>query len=233
MGNSSQLAPFHGDSNLICAMDVVASHANLFLETGTHFGMSFCYWAGRHPGMRCLSCEIKPEYHGVAVAKVVSQGLVNAEVYLEKSEEFLPRILAGVEADVVPMCWLDAHWFKEWPLRFEVLYLLGQFTSVYLFIDDFKVPGRPDLHYDRYPKRGGPGAQECSLEYITPSIPADVPVDIWMPADPVSEKNKGKGVGWCLLARGVDGDTARRMSKLPLAHQPLVRLEGREELTVI
>lgn len=61
--------------------------------------------------------------------------------------------------------YLDAHWFDNWPLLQE-LEEIGRThrDNCIVVIDDFKVPGRPDIPYDAY------NPHECSYEYIKATL---------------------------------------------------------------
>ncbi len=88
----------------------------------------------------------------------------NIQFYLGSSDKVLKDILPLVQHKPV-LFYLDAHWFDHWPLLAELEEICKTHQdNCVIVIDDFKVPGRPEIPYDRY------GSQECSYEYIKPRL---------------------------------------------------------------
>jgi SAM-dependent methyltransferase len=84
----------------------------------------------------------------------------NVHCYLGSSEKILHEILPILMNKKI-FFYLDAHWGSYWPLLDE----LEEISKTHrdrciIMIDDFKVPGRPDIGFDSY--SGG----ECSYPYI-------------------------------------------------------------------
>ncbi len=66
----------------------------------------------------------------------------------------------------LPLFYLDAHWYNYWPLLNEINAISEHFKdNCIIIIDDFLVPGRPELTFDTY--KGTPN----SLEFIKESLP--------------------------------------------------------------
>jgi hypothetical protein len=65
------------------------------------------------------------------------------------------RFLANLPLlrDTRTFFYLDAHWHKDLPLRDETEFIMRNFDSFVIMIDDFEVPGDPGYTFDDY----GPG----------------------------------------------------------------------------
>lgn len=74
----------------------------------------------------------------------------NIEAHFGNSPDILRQILPLLKKDRV-LFYLDAHWNEDWPLL-EELALIGSThrDNCVIVIDDFQVPGRPDIPYDAY-----------------------------------------------------------------------------------
>jgi|JI10StandDraft_1071094.scaffolds.fasta_scaffold00236_22 predicted O-methyltransferase YrrM len=84
----------------------------------------------------------------------------NVKCFLGSSEVILTKILPNIKGKRT-LFYLDAHWDDHWPLREELLEISKtHHNNCVIVIDDFKVPGRKDIPYDKYKK------DECSFEYI-------------------------------------------------------------------
>ena len=168
---SRELTPFldlgfHGDRYLIELVFAAARRSTQFIETGTNVGSSLHYFAKNFPQIRCYSCE--PDEGSARFAREKTKPLANARVYHEFSPAFLhtlakedPAILGRKET----IFWLDSHGFGfQWPLKDEVEFITSRFPGGFLFIDDFKVPGRPQFLFDEY------NGQICGFEMIASSL---------------------------------------------------------------
>jgi len=152
---------FHGDRYLLDLVETVAKRCGYFIETGANVGSTLVYTARRYPLLKCLSCEPDHEAYMRAVGNI--EGLANATVFNETSQEFMQRL----RRDYAPlfsgesMFWLDAHGYGfSWPLMDELAFITSEFKSAYVFIDDFKVPGLDCFKYDEYE------GQVCSLDFV-------------------------------------------------------------------
>jgi predicted O-methyltransferase YrrM len=84
----------------------------------------------------------------------------NVTCHLGSSEKVLRDILPSIEGQRT-LFYLDAHWESYWPLLAEIEEISKTHKdNCIIVIDDFKVPGRKDIHYDAY------GTNECSYEYV-------------------------------------------------------------------
>ncbi len=93
-------------------------------------------------------------------SKQMLQSHPNVQCHLGSSEQVLTELLPKLTEKPL-IFYLDAHWDSYWPLLDE-LKIIGQThrDNCIIVIDDFKVPQRPEIDYDRY------GVHECSYEYI-------------------------------------------------------------------
>lgn len=84
----------------------------------------------------------------------------NVTCYLGSSDIVLKELLPELK-DKKILFYLDAHWHSNWPLLAELEAISAtHYDNCIIVIDDFKVPDRGDIPYDKY------GAHECSYEYI-------------------------------------------------------------------
>lgn len=88
----------------------------------------------------------------------------NITCHFGSSDEVLQDLLPSLK-EAPLLFYLDAHWRDPWPLLKE-LQAIGRThrDNCIVIIDDFKVPGRPDIAYDVYL------GNECSFEYIYESL---------------------------------------------------------------
>lgn len=195
---------FHGDRYLLEVVDAYLSRASHFVETGTNVGSTLRYVASRYPQVQCRSCE--PDLGAFNAAQDNLRGFPRAVIDNTDSISFMQGI-----ADWLPehgtglVCWLDAHGHGfRWPLREEVEFFSGRYPEAAIFIDDFKVPARPDFGFDQY------DGQECSFEYICDSIVGDNR-EIAYPNYREHTSTHHPLRGWCLIRpRGQTSPNAER-----------------------
>lgn len=98
-------------------------------------------------------------------AKIKLNRQKNITFHLGNSKEILETILPSLK-NSRPFFYLDAHWNEFWPLLDEIK-IIGKYfkDNCIIVIDDFKVPYRNDISFDKY------GDHECSMEYIKDSLP--------------------------------------------------------------
>lgn len=193
---SFQLLPsgFHGDLRLNEVTFEHLQNATHFIETGTNVGSTLRHVASNFPQVKCWSCE--PDEGAFQEAENNTSALSNVTIWNTDSISFLNEIESQIPvrgAGVV--CWLDAHGCGfQWPLREEVALFTGRFPKAAIFIDDFKVPEKPEFGFDQY------DGQECSLEYIQDSI-ADHTLEIVFPSYTEHTSQHHPLRGWCLIRK--------------------------------
>jgi len=153
---------FHGDEHLIALADFLAGQVDVFVETGSGAGSTTRHMARNYPHLGVYSCEIDEEMFGLA-----KKGLApypNAEIFFQRSPDFLHWLQALGIYDRPVFFWLDAH-REGWPwiLPEEVGFLTEQARG-YLLIDDMKVPARPEFQFSIY------DGQPIAIEAIKPHL---------------------------------------------------------------
>lgn len=190
---------FHGDQYLLEFAGRLLKDANVFIETGTNVGTTLAYVARAYPHLRCISCE--PDLPAFIEAIKHTNDLSNVFLFNESSQQFTAHLYSrfGSLLDGRTVFWLDAHGYGfEWPLRDEIAYITANFSSAYILIDDFKVPGLDMFGYDQY------NGQICSFEYIQPSLNQQREYSLYYPA--YTEKTSAHHPlrGWGLIRYGDD-----------------------------
>ncbi|MCG6893770.1 MAG: hypothetical protein LJE65_09205 [Desulfobacteraceae bacterium] len=188
---------FHGDRHLIQVVDSLIEHCSHFIETGTNVGSTLAYVASRYPNVACLSCEPDPEGFQRAERNVAP--FPNAAVQPLSSGDFFTK-LQQEQPDLFShriLFWLDAHGHGfRWPLQEEIAFITEKFTSAYLLIDDFKVPGRPEFGFDTYED------QVCDFDHIRESIRPGLHYRLYYP-NYTQRTSPHHGLrGWGLIAYG-------------------------------
>ncbi|MGD1084274.1 MAG: hypothetical protein ABSA47_05905 [Verrucomicrobiota bacterium] len=189
---------FHGDKFLMDFVEAAARRSVQFVETGANVGSTLCYFAARHPLIRCYSCE--PDAASCQFARRKAQGLKNARVCHQSSPEFLatlvkedPSMLTRKET----IFWLDSHgWGFPWPLCQEVEFVTRNFAGAWLFIDDFKVPGQSQFLYDEY------DGQVCAFETIANSMKPAVDYRLYYPKYTEKTSLHHPLKGWVMIEFG-------------------------------
>ncbi len=129
-------------------------------ETGTYYGFTTAAFALMFNQVYTVEV-VKSIYisaqHNLCSYKNITQ-------YLGSSDLVLKRHLPALK-DKRVLFYLDAHWYDKWPLLNEINEISKTHKdNCIIVIDDFKVPGRSDIDYDKY------GSNECSCEYIQEAL---------------------------------------------------------------
>ncbi|MCK4873135.1 MAG: hypothetical protein KAS72_10455 [Phycisphaerales bacterium] len=187
---------FHGDLYLLELVEVILSRCLLFVETGANVGSTVSYVAGKHPDLRCLSCE--PDAAAFRHVIENTADSPNVKISNETSDSFLRNLLAEPDAregDV--LFWLDAHGYGfDWPLRDEVALITSRLARAYMLIDDFRVPGLDCFGYDRHEE------QVCSLEFIESRLDDAHQYRVYYPAYTDRTSSHHPLRGWGLIEFG-------------------------------
>jgi len=189
---------FHGDKYLLALFDSVLAKSDVFIETGAYMGDTLEYVARTFGHLRIFSCEPKEE-HLLVAKKKLSNLRDNVHLVQTLSPHFLYKIVEDypdlINKDVV--FWLDAHSFGyKWPLKDEVRFITETFNKAYIFIDDFKIPGKPCFQYDVHDD------QECSLEFIRNELCSSKEYSIYLPQYEKRTSKHHPLVGWALIEFG-------------------------------
>ena len=121
----------------------------VILETGAFRGSTTAVMADQFAGP-IYSCELDHRWYRAAATRLASHP--NISLREMDSRRFLREVLA--EAPTGPaLVYLDAHWFRDLPLREELAIILASGRPAAIMIDDFAVPGDEGYGFDDY----GPG----------------------------------------------------------------------------
>lgn len=190
---------FHGDEYLLGLAGHVAGNCKVFVETGANVGSTLAYVARSYPWLRCLSCEPDQSAFEQASTNVAKYG--NVSLFGGTSQQFIEHLEKHEPGIFSEQCffWLDAHGYGfEWPLKKELEFITGRFSSAYILIDDFKVPGRDQFGYDQYQE------QICSYDYVKDALNPGKAYQLYYPTyqDKTSKHHPLRG--WGLLVFGHD-----------------------------
>jgi hypothetical protein len=200
---------FHGDKHLLRLVDIIMQPVNSFIETGTNVGSTLIYMARTYPDAACYSCE--PDLLAYREAVKNGRELSGVHIYNETSQMFFQRLEKEQSClfEEAALFWLDAHGYGfKWPLREEVNFITTKFSSAYMLIDDFKVPGLSCFGFDSYK------GQECSLEYIKSALNPERKYDVYYPAYTEKTSHFHSLRGWGLIMFGQDKETENYLDKM-------------------
>lgn len=126
------------------------------VETGTFVGNSTVAFSYIFDQVHTI--EKVQKYYDNAVNNL--SPYTNVTIHQGSSEAVLRKILPSLSSTTT-LFYLDAHWEKYFPLLDELEEISKTHkNNCIIVIDDFKVPGRPELGYCRR------GNQTCSYEYV-------------------------------------------------------------------
>jgi len=126
------------------------------VETGTYEGRTTAFFSML--GKQVHTIEVVQEIYEKTKDSLKDRS--NITCYLGSSEKVLKDLLPSLQSKPL-LFYLDAHWYDNWPLLHELEEISKtHYDNCIIVIDDFKVPGRKDIPYDKYKK------QECSIDYI-------------------------------------------------------------------
>lgn len=156
---------FHGDEYLLKVVDTLAPKSKYFIETGANVGTTLAYFARKFPEIKCLSCEPDLEAFNHAAKNA---DFKNVHLFNETSQVFNKRLHNSFSDSYgqPALFWLDAHGYGfEWPLIEEMVFILENYKTFYILIDDFEVPGIKEFGFDVYQN------QICSHDYLKKHLP--------------------------------------------------------------
>jgi hypothetical protein len=188
---------FHGDKYLIDMVFGAARRSRQFVETGCNVGSSLCYLARHFPDLPCSSCE--PDDAAFRFAREQAAPMRNAQVFHEASPDFLHAMAARDPqfCQRETIFWLDSHGYGfRWPLREEIEFITSRFSSAFIFIDDFQVPGQPQFLFDEY------DGQVCGLDWIAAGFHARQDYRLVYPCYREKTSTHHPLKGWVLITFG-------------------------------
>lgn len=207
----SEIKPFNGQrarKEMFSEM-LKAGPFNAIVETGTYLGATTEFLA-RQVQIPLYTVELMPRYF--YYARFRCRPYRNARIFLGDSRYFLKGLQSGVSFPRSGILfYLDAHWYKELPLRDEVDLIEGGWKESVVVIDDFQVPDDSGCKFDDY----GPGQRLC-LEYLG-SRTRDF--DIFRPSAPSSAEEMDNPRGCVVLAtKDSMAERLRRIKSLRQCH---------------
>lgn len=126
------------------------------VETGTYRGATTQFFAKYFKEVH--SVEVSESFYSSAEAIFSSKPHVHC--HLGSSETVLKKILPALQSKRI-LFYLDAHWYSYLPLLEELEEICKTHKdNCIIVIDDFKVPGRSDLVYEKNDH------VECSYDFI-------------------------------------------------------------------
>ena len=114
----------------------------LLIETGSYLGVGTRFFA--HYFDQVITCDVNDEYLSITRQRV--KDLDNVRVLKGSSPNIIKDLRDRNELSVMPMFFLDAHWYAYWPILDE-LSALKDYPKCIILIHDFKVDG---FWYDSY-----------------------------------------------------------------------------------
>lgn len=129
---------------------------NTAIETGTYKGHTSMFLSYLFNSVHTTEIN-QSEYNDTYK---ILKNCSNITCHLGSSDKVFQHLLPSLKGERL-FFYLDAHWNDFWPLLDEIREIgKTHFNNCIIMIDDFKVPNRPDIEFDKY------GNHECSMEYI-------------------------------------------------------------------
>lgn len=126
------------------------------IETGTYMGSTTVFFSLLFDEVHTI--EVNEDFQNQAMYNL--RKYKNIFYHLGSSEKIFSKILPSLKEKRL-LFYLDAHWQNYWPLLDELEEISKTHRdNCIIIIDDFKIPGRKKIPYDRYNNK------ECSFEYI-------------------------------------------------------------------
>jgi len=147
--NYSNIQGFHGDPFLRYLvfksselLDITAC-----VETGSFKGDTALFLAKVFPSVFRYSIELNNEYYRESSWRLRSYK--KSKIIKGSSPNVIRKLIDSSKLGKLPLFFLDAHWYKYWPLQDE-LKEVSKLDKAVIIIDDFQVEGRPEYGFDSY-----------------------------------------------------------------------------------
>jgi hypothetical protein len=172
--------PFNGQCfRQLIFLDLVrACRFDAIVETGTFRGSTTLFLCHNSNGARVHSSEINPRFFQIARRRL--RALPNLHLYNLDSRAFLSRLHLPRESRT--FFYLDAHWSEDLPLADETEYIIRNFDTFAIMIDDFEVPADSGYAFDDY----GPG-KRLSLHNFP--FHEDNRICVYFPSRPANQES--------------------------------------------
>jgi hypothetical protein len=172
--------PFNGQCyRQLMFIDLMnACRFDTIIETGTFRGSTTLFLCQNSDGATVYSTEINRRFFEVAARRLRSKQ--NLHLFNLDSQQFLPslKLARGTKA----FFYLDAHWREELPVGAETQFILENFDTFVVMIDDFEVPDDSGYAFDDY----GPGKRLSLCDF---PFQSDKRIVTYFPARPASRES--------------------------------------------
>ena len=172
--------PFNGQCfRQLIFLDLVrACGFEAIVETGTFRGSTTLFLGHNSNGAPVHSSEINPRYFQIARRRL--RALSNLHLYNLDSRAFLSGL--RLPGETRTFFYLDAHWSEDLPLAEETEFIIRNFNTFAIMVDDFEVPGDSGYAFDDY----GPGKRLSLRDF---PFHQDNRILIYYPARPASQES--------------------------------------------
>ena len=138
-----------------------------YIETGTYRGLTTSFVSIKRPNLNIYTVE--SDYKTFEKTSEYLKDYTNIHMVYGNSIDFLKDLTVSLkDKDDVSLYYLDAHWDSSHPLRTELEIIRDASNGLEIIaIDDFRVPNRPSLYFDRT-DTGIP----YSIEWIADILPS-------------------------------------------------------------
>jgi hypothetical protein len=143
--------PFNGQCfrQLIFLDLLEACCFDAFVETGTYRGSTTLFLSQNSGGAPVYSSEVKQKFFEIARRRL--RALPKVNLWNLDSRAFLSAI--ALNRKTKTFFYFDAHWLDDLPLADEAEFVIRNFNTFVIMIDDFQVTDDPGYAFDDY----GPG----------------------------------------------------------------------------
>lgn len=172
--------PFNGQCfRQLIFLDLVRTcRFDAIVETGTYRGSTTLFLCHNSNGAPVYSAESNARFFEMArlrLSAVSNLRLQNLDSRMFLSGLKLPR-------ETRTFFYLDAHWHDDLPLASETEFIIGNFETFAIMIDDFEVPGDAGYTFDDY----GVGKRLSLRDF---PFDKDNRISAFLPSRPASEES--------------------------------------------
>ena len=120
------------------------------VETGTYTGNTTGYLS-EVSNLPVYTCELNKWFYSIAQMRL--KDFSNIHFTLGDSRVFLEKLAQSELTDKNVFIYLDAHWYNDLPLHYELKIISEHWKNFVIMIDDFQVPDDSGYGYDHYSKK--------------------------------------------------------------------------------
>lgn len=175
------------------------------VETGTWIGNTAGYMS-EATGLPVYTCELEHRFYSIARMRLMD--FKNITFELSDSRKFLKELASSELSKQNIFFYLDAHWYKNLPLREEIEIITNYWKNFVIMIDDFKVPNDEGYEYDDYGE-----SDSLTLKLIADLLQIHELVPFF-PSFPSSEETGSKRGCVVLAKRGTSSEKISGLASL-------------------